>query len=187
MLPKGRRPPVPVYICFVARSLQIQINQVLTTTGHIRALWVCDTEKMGHHSQLSKRVGWVIIWNRFSVAEAPVNGWIFGCGFFAPGVQKNGVSFALNSIFLGSHTDSPDTQWATTKVDKYFAKNGEWMNEWQRFNIAPIKQRADRSHLLFHGAQSTMNSAVGSIREISPGRRETSYSGGWALRSGLWR
>jgi hypothetical protein len=73
MLPKGRRPagnittegesnpvmpPVPVYICFVTRPLQIQIIQVLTTTN----------------------------------------------------------------IFLRSHTDSPDTQWATTKVDKYFAK-----------------------------------------------------------------
>jgi hypothetical protein len=96
----------------------------------------------------------------------------FRMRFSAPYVRMNGASFAPNRMFIRW------TVWPQLTIR---------MNEWQRFNIAPIKQRADRPHLLFHGAQSTMNSAVGSIREISPGRRETSYSGGWALRSGLWR
>jgi hypothetical protein len=34
------------------------------------------------------------------------------------------------------------------------------MNIYQRFDIAPIKQHADKPQLLFHGAQSTLNSAV---------------------------
>jgi hypothetical protein len=34
------------------------------------------------------------------------------------------------------------------------------MNEYQRFDTAPIRQHADKPHLLFQGAQSTLNSAV---------------------------
>jgi hypothetical protein len=34
------------------------------------------------------------------------------------------------------------------------------MNKYQRFDIAPIKQHADKPQLLFYGAQSTLNSAV---------------------------
>jgi hypothetical protein len=46
------------------------------------------------------------------------------------------------------------------------------MNEKQRCNIALIKERADKPHLLFHGAQSTLNSAVlVGNHEISPGKR----------------
>jgi hypothetical protein len=46
--------------------------------------------------------------------------------------------------------------------------------------IAPIKQRADKPHLLFHGAQSTLNSAISFETMRSVRKEETSYSGGWA-------
>jgi hypothetical protein len=41
------------------------------------------------------------------------------------------------------------------------------MNKYQRFDIASIKRHADKSQWLFHGAQSTLNSAVRSKIEIS--------------------
>jgi hypothetical protein len=54
--------------------------------------------------------------------------------------------------------------------------------------IAPIKQHTDNPHLLIHGAQSTVNSVRCHQARSKMGDQsredETSYSGGWALRSG---
>jgi hypothetical protein len=44
------------------------------------------------------------------------------------------------------------------------------MNEWERFDRAPIKQHADKPHLLFHGAQSTVNSSGVTTNFGPPGR-----------------
>jgi hypothetical protein len=57
------------------------------------------------------------------------------------------------------------------------------MNEYQLFDIAPIKQHAEKPQMLFRGAQSTPNSA--GRKQGDQSRKEgTSYTRGWALRSG---